>query len=222
MLYIVAMKKICSLLILSCFAGVAMAWELEKDKDDIRLYSLQQPGHKLKHFKAETRIEKDADTILAALQDTAACAEWVYNCVSNKMVGMNDVSERIYHTIIHSPLWFKDRDFYLQSKVLYDPDKKLFTITLAAKPNHGKSNKGMVRVTQVAMIWRLQSLAEGVTAVSYQVYIDPKIPLKPINHSMIKKSVFQTMRGLKRVVEKPIYAETKYSESELEMLIEAH
>jgi hypothetical protein len=205
---------VCCLVVLSPVA----AWELEKDKDKIFLYSLQKPNYKLKHHKAETRINKDADTILAALQDTEACAQWVYKCVSNVMVDMSDVRRRIYHTIIHSPLWFKDRDFYLQSYVVYDPAEKLFTISFVSKPEHSQVNNDQVRITDVEMTWTLQYIADDVTAVSYQVYIDPKLPIKAVNHAMIKKSIFQTMLGLTKLVENPIYASTKYSASELEML----
>ncbi len=216
------MKNICLLLLLGFVVGVnAQAdWELEKDKAEVDIYSLQKPDYKLKHYKAETQINKDADTILAALQDTAACAQWVHNCVSNSMVDMSDVRRRIYHTIIHSPLWFKDRDFYLQSFVVYDPAERLFTISFVSKPQHSQVNNDQVRITDVEMTWTLQYVADDVTAVSYQVYIDPKLPIKAINHAMIKKSILQTMLGLTQLVENPIYASTKYSESELEMLTE--
>lgn len=222
MLYIRLMNKIRLFFVVCCLVVVnsVAAWELEKEEDEIYLYSLQKPHYKLKHHKAETHINKDADTILAALQDTSACAEWVYKCVSNDMVDMSDVKRRIYHTIIHSPLWFKDRDFYLQSQVVYDPAEQLFTITLVSKPEHSQVNNDQVRITDVEMTWTLQYIADDVTAVSYQVYIDPKLPIKAVNHAMIKKSIFQTMVGLTELVEKPIYASTKYSASELEMLIE--
>ncbi len=211
------------MLLLLCCAVVAIAapgWELVKDKNEIYIYSMQKPNHKLKHYKAETRIQKDADTILAALQDTEACDEWVYNCISNHMVDMTDVSNRIYHTIIHSPLWFKDRDFYLQSHVVYEPKEKLFTISLVSKPQHTKETKDTVRITQIEMIWSLKYVSDTMTSVTYQVYIEPKLPIKTINHAMIQKSVFQTMLGLTKIVDKPIYATTKYSKSELEMLTE--
>lgn len=217
--------KIISMLLLLCsvvLLHAASDWKLVKDKSDVQIYSQQKPGYKLKQFKAETQIKTDADTILAVLQDTQACAEWVYNCISNDMVAMSNVSKRIYHTTIHSPLWFKDRDFYLQSQVVYDPVDKMFTITLDSKPAYAKAVKGKVRVIQVAMVWRLQYIAADETAVSYQVYIDPKLPIKAINHAMIQKSVFQTMLGLTKQVKNPIYATTKYSESELEMLTEDH
>lgn len=218
------MKFLLILIWVSCLVvtNAAAAWELEKTKDGIQVYSQAKPGYKLKQYKAHTQINKDADTILAALQDTEACQQWVHNCVSNRMVDMSDVKRRIYHTIIHSPLWFKDRDFYLQSHVVYDPQEQLFTISLLSKPEHAPPSKNEVRIIDVEMLWRLRSLADDSTLVTYQVYIDPKLPIKTINHAMIKRSIFETMRGLIQLVEKPIYATTKYSDSELDMLIESN
>jgi pyruvate formate-lyase activating enzyme-like uncharacterized protein len=216
------MKKILILLLIWLF-GVVNAennWQLVKEKNNIYIYSLQKAHYKLHHYKAQTSINKDADTILAALQDTEACSQWVYNCISNDMVDMTDVRKRIYRTVIHSPLWFKDRDFYLQSSVIYDQDEKEFTINFVSKPDYAKESNDMVRIKQVEMTWRLKYLANDKTLVTYQVYINPKLPIKTINHMMIKKSVFQTLLGLKKVVENPIYSEIKYSKFDLEMLSE--
>jgi len=193
-------------------------WKLVKNKKDISIYSLQKQHYKLKHFKALVTINKDADTILAALQDTENCKQWVYNCFSNKMVDMIDFRQRVYHTIIESPLWFKDRDFYLESDVIYNPLNKQFTVSFKSIPNYKKASKKIHRVKNIEMTWNLESISDNKTLVNYQVYIDPNLPIKPINHSMIKKTIFKTMQGLKEIVNNPVYAETKYSKSELELL----
>lgn len=207
-------------LFLICFLGTVSAedWNLVKDKKGITIYSVQKLVYKLKHYKAQITIKKDADTILTALQDTQACPHWVFNCISNDMVDMIDFRKRVYHTKIHSPLWFKDRDFYLQSNVFYNPDKKLFTVDFVSKPDFRKKIKDTIRIIQIEMNWSLKSVSENETLVTYQVYIDPQLPIKSINHLMIKKSIFRTMLGLEKIVENPIYAEKKYSKSELEML----
>ncbi|MCX7552270.1 START domain-containing protein [Marinicella sp. S1101] len=218
------MMKLIMTLMLACLvmaaAGAEENWQLVKDKDQIQIFATQKTGHKLKHHKAETEINKDVDTILAALQDTAACPEWVYQCITNKMVEMIDVKQRIYHTSIDSPLWFKSRDFYLQSDVSFDPKTRSFVIVLVSIPNHAGFQENHVRLTDVSMIWRLHPIGESLTAVSYEVYIDPELPIKSINHQMIKRSIFKTIEGLRHLVEKPIYAQTKYTASELEMLVE--
>ncbi|MFK8012266.1 MAG: hypothetical protein AB8B80_09515, partial [Marinicellaceae bacterium] len=208
------------LLLLVCFSPMIFAsdWELVKDKKGVAIYSLKKPSYKLKHFKAQVTINKDADTILAALQDTANCQQWVYNCLSNKMVDMIDFRKRVYHTIIESPLWFKDREFYLESDVIYNPTNKQFTVSFKSIPDYKKASKKIHRVKNIEMTWKLETISDNKTLVNYQVYIDPKFPIKPINHSLIKKSIFKTMQGLKEIANNPIYAETKYSKSELEML----
>ncbi len=104
--------------------------------------------------------------------------------------------------------------------MIYDPVLKLFTIHFTSQPEHAEINKDHVRISDIEMTWQLQNLADNLTLVTYQVYIDPKLPIKAINHKMIQKSIFQTMLGLIRLVEKPIYGSYKYSDSELEMLSE--
>lgn len=182
------------------------------------MYSRQEPGQELKRFKAESRIDYPADTILAALQDTQVCPKWVHRCVSNQMVEMIDVKTRIYHTTIKAPLWFKDRDFYQQSHVVYLPTEQQFTISFESRPDYAPKSKQAVRISDVDMLWTLKTVDQKQTRVTYEVYIDPKLPFKSINHAVIKKSVFKTLQGLAAIVRNPKYGETKYSEAELQIL----
>jgi hypothetical protein len=212
------MNKLLLFLIFNLGIVNAVEWKLVKEKNDIVIYSVQKPGYKLKHFKAQITLHKDTDTILTALQDTKACPLWVYNCLSNDMVDMIDFRKRVYHTQIYSPLWFKDRDFYIQSNVVYNPTEKLFKVSFVSQPEYRQEIKDTIRIKQVEMNWSLKSISDNETLVTYQVYINPKLPIKSFNHMIIKMSIYQTMLGLEKIVEKPIYADTKYSKSELEML----
>lgn len=207
--------------LLMCFVDVADTttdWSLVQDKQGVRIYSQQNPNQDLKRFKGQTRIDYPADTILAALQDTQACPEWVHRCVSNRLVDMLDIRTRVYHTTINAPLWFKDRDFYQQAHVVYEPAKQQFTITFESRPDYTPESDHAVRIHDIEMKWTLKTLGNNQTLVTYEIYIDPKLPFKSINHAMIKKSVFKTMQGLKSIVNNPKYGETRYSDAELEML----
>lgn len=214
--------RLISLLLIS-FVGMSQAatdWTLIRDKDDIRVYSQQKPDYPLKHFKAETHLNYRPDIVLAALQDTKACTQWVHNCISNQMVEMIDVKNRIYHTIIKVPLWFKDRGFYQHSHVVYSPGEQVFTISFQSRPGYAPENDKTVRIHAIEMKWVLKALDKNKTEVTYEVYIDPKLPFKSINHAMIKKSIFKTLLGLKSLVKDPKYGETSYSDDELEMLVD--
>lgn len=136
----------------------------------------------------------------------------------NEMVSMKNMRQRIYHVIIKSPLWFKNRDFYLRSNTVYEPEQKQLTISFTSVPEYAKQKNDNVRITAVEMIWQLKYETDEQTLVTYQVYIDPKLPIKPISHATIKKSVFKTMLGLTKIVHEPIYAEIKYTESEFKLL----
>lgn len=221
-MYIIYMLKffVFSLLINTVVNAKKPQWKKVKSDSEIYIYELKKENYDLKHFKAQTIINQDIDTLLAVLQDTEACSIWVFNCIKSEMVNMIDVRQRIYHTVIHSPLWFKDRDFYLQSNASYDPNQRLINISLESKPNFSNKIKGFVRVDEVEMRWVLKYLDKNMTLVTYQVYIEPKLPIKVINNKFILKSVFKTMQGLTKIVDDPKYHQVKYTESELEMLID--
>ena len=48
----------------------------------------------------------------------------IKNYWGGEMVEKIDERHRIYHTEIAAPLWFKNRDFYIQSYVKYIPNLK--------------------------------------------------------------------------------------------------
>lgn len=211
------------LVLLVCLFSTAeatTAWSLLQDKDGIQVFSRQEAERDLKRFKAKTRIDYPADTILAAMQDTKACPQWVHNCVSNRLVDMIDVKTRIYHTTIDAPLWFKHRDFYQQAHVVYEPNKQIFTLSFESRPDYAPQSDQAVRISEVNMTWTLQVIGKEKTKVTYEVYIDPQLPFKSINHAMIKKSIVKTLQGLAEIVQNPEYGETTYSEAELQMLVE--
>lgn len=69
------MHKFMMLLLLNFTVAVQAesVWQLVKKDAGIAVYTSQKPNFPLKHFKAETSVNKDVSTILAALQDAEAC-----------------------------------------------------------------------------------------------------------------------------------------------------
>ena len=59
-------------------------WELEIDKDGVKVYSLKSPGSSLKQFKMVTRLKTTLNRAVASLTDNDLenCTDWFKNCVS--------------------------------------------------------------------------------------------------------------------------------------------
>lgn len=199
-------------------AQASIGWKLIKNKHNIEIFTLQKPGYKLKHYQAKTTVDRDMGTILAVLQDTELCQQWVYQCVSNKMIEMIDIRKRIYHTIINAPLWFKDREFFVKSSVKYDKQKKALEISFDSQPHYQNETTNKILINQINMIWRLTFLDKDKTAITYQIYIDPELPIKTINNMIIKKSIFHTLSRLKEIINNSEYSKYQYTITDFEML----
>ena len=63
-------------------------WELEIDKNGVKVYSLKSPGSTLKQFKMVTRIKTTLNRAVASLVDTdlQKCKDWIKSCVSFQSV----------------------------------------------------------------------------------------------------------------------------------------
>jgi len=174
-------------------------WQLKKNKDNIKVYQKQLDGFKLKHHKAITVIDVKPQVVLAVLQDSDACPQWVHDCKVNQMVEMIDLTHRIFYTNIAAPLFLKDRDMYLKSDIDFSFDENKYVIKLNSLPTYGETHKNRVRVIDVQMVWTIKTLSQDQTEVTYQVYIDPKTPIKTFVNRAILDSVLKTMQGLRDI-----------------------
>jgi len=199
------------------FAGDSN-WQLKKNAKDIQVYQKKQDGFKLKHHKAVTLIPGTAGVILAVLQDAEACPEWVFKCKSSQMLGATNMRTRIHYTNINAPLLFKDRDMYLRSNSAYYSQTKTVVIELDAVPDYDGEHKNRVRIRQVNMIWTLKAVDNKLTEVTYEVYLDPLIPVNALVNKFIFNSVFHTMHGLTKMVKQQKYHQQAYTQSELEFI----
>lgn len=180
-------------------------WKLVKNKDSIKVFQMQKEGFRLKHHKATTTINTNQSSLLAVFRDAQSCPDWIYNCVSNKLIKQINDQERIYYTIIDSPLMFKDRDMYLHSLLSYKPTSQHIVINLKPQAKDIVEYKDRVRIKNISMIWTLIPIHENETKVIYEIYLDPLIPFKKIVNKIVLDSVFYTLKNLSAIVKNDKY-----------------
>ena len=190
-------------------------WKLVKNQDGVQVFHMKKEGFKLKHHKATTTINTNVSSLLAVFRDTQACPSWVYNCISNQLIGKINDSELIFYTIIDSPLFFKNRDMYLRSHFTYHTNNQNIVILLKPHTAGVSPNKENVRITEISMIWTLVPITENETRITYEIYLDPVMPLKKIVNKFILDSVFHTLKNLSLIVKQPRYQNLTQTSMEL-------
>jgi hypothetical protein len=205
------------LLIILCSSvmmGSAKAqWELVKDENGIKVFLKTVPHSKIKEFKGVTNINSSLDSILAVLDDTGACPQWIHNCKDAVELSEISFNEGYVYQVIDFPFPVKDRDLILHSVMTQNPDTKQVTIRLVAVPDYISETKN-VRIKRSDGFYILKPLPDGSIEVTWQHHIEPGggIPKWLVN-SLLVDTPFKTLRNLRQIVKEEKYqrARLKYS-----------
>ncbi len=92
-------------------------WKIEKEYDDILVYSRERRDSAFNEFKGTTVIKKNIWVILALLDDIPAQTEWINRCTEARVIKRVNDLERIYYCYIDVPWPFADRDVTAGSRV---------------------------------------------------------------------------------------------------------
>ncbi|MCI5058750.1 MAG: START domain-containing protein [Flavobacteriales bacterium] len=189
------MKCIISVLILIySFTSVAQDWELEKDKEGIKVYTRLEPGNDLKSFKGVAYTNASISDIYQILLDAGNVKDWAFSIIESELLekGKNYF---IYYTEFDSPWPVDNRDFVLKADIK-ESSSEQFRIEHNYIPNKKAEKDGIVRVKKTNLIWSAQKTEKG-TKLTYQGYSDPggTIPTWLANSSVVD-SPFYSLKNL--------------------------
>ena len=188
-------------------------WELVKNKDGIKVFLRTVPGSKIKEFKGVTNIDSSLDSILAVLDDTDACPQWIHNCKDPVKLSQISFNEGYVYQVIDFPFPVKDRDLILHSVMTQNADTKQVTIRLNAVPDYISQTKN-VRIKKSEGFYLLKPLPDGSIEVTWQHHTEAGggIPIWLVN-ALLVDTPFNTLNNLRRIVKREKYqrARLKYS-----------
>ncbi|MCX8479402.1 MAG: START domain-containing protein [Chitinophagales bacterium] len=205
------MKKvlpyIVSLLILllsfqaSFAAGKAGAWHLEKDKDEIQIYTREVPGKQLKELRVVTHFNVNAHTFIAFISDVPAQPKYLYNCLASKLLKSNSEKEHIYYQQTSLPWPCTNRDGVYRQLVQPDLKNNVVYIKIESVCKYLPEKDGFVRVPVLAATWKLNILPDNTILAEYQLSLDPGglVPAWLVN-LFIDKAPYDSFMKMKKMV----------------------
>jgi ribosome-associated toxin RatA of RatAB toxin-antitoxin module len=164
----------------------------------------------LNSFRGTTLVSARISSIVALLKDKKNYPKWVYNCQSAKSLGENKDLSAYSYTITKTPWPFRSRDSVVYSTLKQNKKTKEVIISLIAKPNYHPLKNGLVRIQQLKGQWVLTPQKNGVIKVTTEIMVDPggRLPKWLVNQFAIN-TPFNTLLGLRKMVNSPIYKNIK-------------
>lgn len=193
-------------------------WVLVKDKNGVLVEQRAVVGSKLKETSGSLVIAATVEALAAVLADSEACPEWMHGCKIGRSVALINLGERVNYSVIDAPYWYDDRDAYVRSSIRYTPDIGVLRVDLKGDADYAPLEKGRVRVLDLFASWTFEPVGDSHVEATYQMYNDPQIGVpKSVNKNLVK-TVYNTLRNLQKIVQKPEYANAKFG-AELEAAI---
>jgi len=198
------MKKINTVL-LGCFITIFSIqgfsqnnWEIDKNKDGIKVYTRAEKGSDFKSFKAVMEVNASSDEIIKILKNADAYTKWYgYTETSKLLKTENGVQYNYVETIFPWPYENRDMVYKMSIKKYSSGAVK---VLLKGLPNYFPEKKGIVRMKK-AEGYILLKPKNGKTEIIYVFHSEPgeNIPSWLANNS-IASLPFETLSGLRKIL----------------------
>lgn len=176
-------------------------WTLAKDKDDVKVYTRQAEGSKIKEFKAVTTVNTNIKTLETLIDKVNEYPDWQANIESSMVLKKVDQNAKYIYYTTDVPWPIKDRDIVLQSKKTVSENGTV-VYEIFSSPDYIKEKEDFLRIRAAKGKWQLVPMEGDKIEITYQFYGDPagNLPNWLINMFVVD-GPFETLRNLKGLVE---------------------
>ena len=183
----------------------AAQWALQKEVDNIRIYTMDQPGSGFQAFKAVAELDAPVENLMAVMINPESCKEWVLNCSESYAFGQGDFHDRYAYSVNDMPWPVTDRDYVLRIRTRGDADTGQIIMDLNATPGMRAEYSSRVRVDVSNTLYQFTPRGERTHLVWVQ-HTEPNgsLPGWLVNNLLVDIPV-ESMQALEAVAQSDKY-----------------
>ncbi len=175
-------------------------WELQKDKNGIKVWTKDYPDSKFKQFKTTTKIKAELKNVVAVFLDIENMGVWYDRVEKVTMVEKISEMEGTYKISFQLPWPVKDRISAVRAVLNHDPVTNVVTVNTKYEDGIVKASDGLV-VTDMHSEWILTPIEGGFVDIFHKGYMHPAGSLPSwIANSGVKEGPVKTLTALKKVL----------------------
>jgi ribosome-associated toxin RatA of RatAB toxin-antitoxin module len=181
-------------------------WELEKDKDSIKIWTRETEGSNIKSFKAITTINATVAQLSAVLNDIESYPQWMADVETTKILEEIGEYERYYYFEVDAPWPVSNRDNIVHFLLQKDLETNEAIITVTGHPDYIPEKKGVVRIPVSLGTWKFIPIGENECQIIFEYTAETggNLPTWVVN-LFIVEGPFETLGNLKEFVKKDKY-----------------
>ncbi|WP_323754125.1 START domain-containing protein [Marinobacter sp.] len=183
----------------------AEQWALQKQADNIRIYTMDQPGSGFRAFKAVAHLDVPINNLMAVMINPESCKEWVHNCIESFAFGNGNFHDRYAYSVNDMPWPVSDRDYVLRIRTRGNAETGEIIMDLNATPGMRAETNSRVRVDVSNTLYRFKPTDQGTNMVWVQ-HTEPNgaLPEWLVNQLVIDIPV-KSLKALEAVARKERY-----------------
>ncbi len=188
----------------------AAEWTFAGESQGIKTYTRDVEGKPWKDFKGVMEVNVSVVSVAAALADISTMHQWFFMLKEARYLDARPL-DNCYVYIDVEGIWpVKPRDAAAHITVSQDPQSLEVRINVDAVPDYVKPREGYVRIPSMHSSWRLIPLSKNQTRIELIGNADPggAIPM-PILNMIITTMPKETLKGMRKHLKKPEYADLK-------------
>ncbi|MBK8052117.1 MAG: hypothetical protein IPK35_02240 [Saprospiraceae bacterium] len=177
-------------------------WQLQKEQNNIKLWTKSLDGTKLLQFKAETYIKADLEALYNLMRNVESMHKWYDKVKKVVLLKKNSDSEGIYLLEYGLPLPFENRVSTLKGSISFDKIKGLIKVN--SDYYHFKipeTYQDYPLISQIKSSWEIESVTNGMIRIVHSGYMNPggNIPLWVTNESVTSAPI-KSLSNLKKLL----------------------
>lgn len=149
----------------------SLPWELEVDKDNLKVYTAKVPDSSIKAFRGVSTFNATLNQLVSVITDMDHLHEWVNGAEPSRVIKREGNRQWTYYEN-KIPWPYKNRDGVIIQNVVKDNDEHV-SIWLTTGNEVEPVHKGKVRVDDLKGAWLLKKVGENQVELTYQIHFDP-------------------------------------------------
>ena len=186
-------------------SGVDYQWELQRDNDDIQIYTSEVADSKFKAVRGVSTAKGSIESAVALVLDLEACPKWADLCEKSKQVKKISDTESFVYTLNNLPFPVNDRD--VVAKVVWQRDASgRVSMTSTATDSTLVPKTDAVRLKDAVAQWHFSQQDEQTVLIESFGHIDPNGATPAwITNMLLVDSPFKSIQKMRRQIESGKY-----------------
>ena len=176
-------------------------WELKKDKNGIRVYTMDKDSSKFKRVKVECEVIGTLAKLDSILQAVENNKNWVYSTKTSHRVKTISDKEFLYYAETSMPWPLENRDVVIHMWLNYDSIQNMLFVTAKGEPNALPKKENKVRLPYFYGRYEATQKTNDRLGIVYYLEVDPGGSTAPwLVNMFVSKGPYETFYNLSKML----------------------